>query len=99
MGKEGAKKMLTYKGKPLVRDGNTIYYGDMADEYVAVLMIAETKDFADLKLPAKVNVQIIATDPEQKPQERIKKRTEKNNLYDALNVANIWLARILETDE
>ena len=97
-GKEGAKKMLTYKGKPLVRDGNTIYYGDMADDCVAMLMIAETTDFADMKLPSKVSVQIISTDTELSPKDRVKKRTEKNNLYDALNIASIWLERTLEQE-
>ena len=95
-GKEPAKKTLTYKGKPLVRNGNTIYYGDMADEYVAMLMIAEANDFADIKLPSRVTVQVVATDPDQSPKERIKKKTEKNNLYDALNIASIWLERMLE---
>jgi len=98
-GKNNAKKMLTYKGKPLVRNGNTIYYGDMADDYVAMLMIAETTDFSDMKLPSRVSVQIISTDPEENPKDRIKKKTEKNNLYDALNVATIWLERILEDSD
>ena len=97
-GKDNAKKMLTYKGKPLVRNGNTIYYGDMADDYVAMLMIAETTDFADMKLPSRISVQIISTDPEENPKDRIKKKTEKKNLYDALNVAAIWLERILEDE-
>ena len=98
MSKE-TKKMLTYRGKPLVRSGNTIYYGDMADEFVAMLMVAEASDFADMKLPSKISVQIISTDPEENPKERIKKKTEKNNLYDALNIASIWLERTLESDE
>lgn len=99
LSKENTKKMLTYRGKTLVRCGGTIYYGDMADEFVAMLMIAETSDFADMKLPSRISVQIISTDPEEDPKERIKKKTEKNNLYDALNIASIWLERTLETDE
>lgn len=96
MAKASAKKSLTYKGKPLVRSGNTIYYGDMADNYVAMLMIVESTAFEDMKLPSKVTVQIISTDPEENPKDRIKKRVDKNNLYDALNIATIWLDRILE---
>ncbi|MCL2857099.1 MAG: hypothetical protein FWE19_05150 [Oscillospiraceae bacterium] len=96
-GKENTK-MLTYKGKPLVRDGSTIYYGDMADEYVAMLMIAEAVDFSDMKLPSKVSVQVVSTDQELDPKDRIIKKTEKNNLYDALNIATIWLERTLEQE-
>ena len=96
MAKAGATKTLKYKGKPLVRSGNTIYYGDMADDYVAMLMVAENTDFKDMKLPSKVTVQVISTDPEENPKDRIKKRTDKGNLYDALNIATIWLERMAE---
>ena len=30
---------FTYKGRPLVRSGNTIYYGKMSDEFVIVMQI------------------------------------------------------------
>ena len=96
MAKTDAPKMLTYKGKPLVRNGNTIYYGDMADEYVAMLQVSDTKDFGDVKLPVRVTVQIISTDPEEKPKDRIKKKTEKASLYEAINIAAIWLERMLD---
>lgn len=95
-GKEQAQKMLLYKGRPLVRSGATIYYGDMADDYVAMLTILETSDFQDMKTPSRVSVQILSTDSDLRPKERIKKKTEKNNLYDALNIASIWLERTLD---
>ena len=38
-----AEQFLTYKGRPLVRGGNTIYYGNMSDEYVCMLQILSTK--------------------------------------------------------
>ena len=93
------EKTLLYKGKPLVRSGNTIYYGDMAGEYVAMLQIMETKDFSGLQMPQKVTVQILSTNADLRPKERIKKRTDKNTLYDALNIASIWLERMLESGE
>ena len=34
---------LTYKGKPLVRKGNEIYYGNMTDPYVLYLQVMTTK--------------------------------------------------------
>lgn len=88
--------MLMYREKPLVRNGSTIYYGDMAGPYVAVLQTMGTQDFADMKLPSKVSVQILSTDEELRLKERIVKKTEKNSLYEALNIATIWLERILE---
>ena len=41
------KEFLTYKGKPLVRQGNTIYYGDMADDYVIMMQILAKKEVGD----------------------------------------------------
>lgn len=95
--KNAKSKMLTYKGKPLVRNGNTIYYGDMSEPYVAMLQIMEGKEMGDLELPQKVSVQILSTDADLRPKERVKKRTEKNTLYDAINIASIWLERTLES--
>lgn len=95
--KQNKEKMLTYKGKPLVRSGNTIYYGDMNDSYIAMLQIQDHQEFKDLSLAQKVSVQIMSTDAELRPKERIKKRTEKGSLYEAMHIASIWLARMLES--
>ena len=92
MTKAGA---LTYKGRPLVRSGNTIYYGDMGDKYVAMLQILAEAPVGGEQLPSKVSVQIWSTDDELRPRDRIVKKTEKSNLYDALNIASIWLERQL----
>lgn len=90
---------LMYKGKPLVRNENTIYYGNMSDPYVAMLQITQSEAFSDIQLPGKVLVQILSTDTELRPKNRIKKKTEKNTLYDALNIAVIWLERMLENPQ
>ena len=97
--KTKGEKMLQYKGRPLVRNGNTVYYGDMSDPYVAMLQIIESADFSDMQLASRVSVQILSTDEELRPKERIKKKTEKNTFWDALNIATIWLERMLESGE
>lgn len=97
--KTKGESMLTYKGKPLVRSENTIYYGSMSDDYVAMMQILETRDFDDIKLPTKVSVQIWSTDEDLRPKERIKKKTEKESLSDALKIASIWLDRMLDGGE
>ncbi|MCI8755603.1 MAG: hypothetical protein HFG18_03310 [Oscillospiraceae bacterium] len=86
---------LLYKGRPLVRSGNTIYYGSMTDKYVAVMKINGETEFNGEKLPNKVSVQIWSTDEELRPRDRILKKTEKDTLYDAMNIASIWLERQL----
>ena len=88
-------KILTYKGRPLLRNGPQIYYGNMSDPYVALLTITGTKTVKDLTVADKVSVQILATDPDLRPRERVAKKTEKTGLYEALNIATIWLDRML----
>lgn len=97
MATEKAKKpqFLTYKGKPLVRNGNTIYYGDMGDKCVIMIQILTTKKLNNLELADKVTIQLLSTDPSVRPKERILKRSEKHGLYNAMDIGAIWLQRAL----
>ena len=38
------KKFLMYKGRPLVRNGKTVYYGYMSDPYVLIMQITSTRE-------------------------------------------------------
>lgn len=92
------QKFLTYKGRPLVRQGNTLYYGDMADDYVIAMQISATREVGDrekAQVASKVIVQLLSTDPDASARERIIKTTEKKGLYAAMDVAQVWLARAL----
>ena len=92
------KEFLTYKGKPLVRDGNTLYYGDMADDFIIVMQIAGTKEVGDKEkedVAAKVTIQLWSTDPDASARERIVKTSEKKGLFAAMDIAEVWLTRAL----
>ena len=89
-------KILMYKGKPFVRSGNVLYYGDMADEYVIMLQVLSTKTVQDMTVADKVQLQLLATDPEIRMKDRIIKKSEKNGLYNAMDVGVIWLERALQ---
>ena len=49
---------LTYKGHPLMRKDNMVYYGSMADKYIVIMQILESKDFQDMSLADNVNKDI-----------------------------------------
>ena len=87
---------LIYKGHPLRRVGNFIYYGTMAEKYIIMMQILETKTEKDLSLATKVSVQLQLTDPELKSRNRIVKKSEKDSLYDAMDIGAIWLDRALK---
>ena len=88
-------EVLTYKGHPLMRKDNLVYYGSMADEYIVMLQILETKKLDDLELATKVSVQLQRTDPAAKARDRVVKKSEKSSLYAAMEVGSIWLERAL----
>ena len=86
---------LSYKGHPLRRKDNLIYYGTMAEKYI--IMILDTKKVDDLDVATKVAVQLQLTDPDLKSRDRVVKKTEKDSLYTAMDVATVWLDRALST--
>ena len=86
---------LEYKGYPLRRKDNLIYYGSMSDKYIAMLQVTETKKVKDLDVATRVSVQLQLTDPELKSRDRVVKKSEKNSLYSAMDVAYVWLTRAL----
>ena len=96
MANKNANKFLEYRGKPLVRCGNTIYYGNMNDPYVIMLQITSTKTFNDMEIADRVLIQLLNTDPDCRPRERIVKKSEKKGLYNAMDIGTIWLERALE---
>ena len=85
----------TYKGKPLVRCGDTIYYGSMQDKYVIKMDIKSKKKVGDLEVANKVTVQLMYTDPEIRTRKQIVKTSEKPGLFLALDIADAWLTRAL----
>lgn len=89
------KELLTYKGRPLVRKDNLVYYGSMADKYIVMLQVLETKKEHDMDLATRVLVQLQLTDPNLKARDRVVKKSEKDGFYTALDVGCVWLERAL----
>ena len=88
-------KILMYKGHPLMRKDNLIYYGSMADSHIIMLQILETKTVKDVEIASKVSIQLQLTDPAAKSRHRVVKKGEKAGLYTALDFGCVWLERAL----
>ena len=86
---------LEYKNHPLNRKDNMIYYGSMADKYIIQLQILDTKKIKDMDVATKVSVQLQYTDPSITSRDRVVKKSEKDSLYAAMDVAAVWLDRAL----
>lgn len=86
---------LMYKGRPLVRSGNVLYYGSMAEKYVIVMQVLSTKEENGMQMADKIQIQLMLTDPEVRMKDRIAKKSEKVGLYNAMDIGSIWLERAL----
>ena len=87
---------LMYKGHPLRRVDNLIYYGTMAEKYIIMMQVLESKKEQDLNVATRVSVQLQMTDPTIKSRDRIVKKSEKDSLYAAMDIGAIWLDRALK---
>lgn len=82
-----------YKGYPLVRSGNSIYYGYMSDPYVVMMQIVHQNKDGDFPLADKIKIYQLSTDETRNPMERTIKTSERPSLFEALDLAAAWLRR------
>ena len=69
----------------------------MADKYIVMLQILETKKVQDVDVATRVSVQLQLTDPAIKSRDRVVKKSEKDGFYTALDVGCVWLERALSS--
>lgn len=89
------QKLLSYRGFPLLRQGNLIYYGNITDKFIIMMQIMDTTKVKDIEQSSKVLVQLQYSDPNVRSRSRVVKKSEKKGLYEALDLASVWLTRAL----
>ena len=82
------KKLLMYKG--------TLYYGYMDEPCIIMMQITSTKDVNGAELSDKILVQLVSTNEDLRPRDRILKKAERRGLYSAIDIGSIWLERELQ---
>ncbi len=95
MATKEAEKVLEYKGRPLLRSGNELYYGSLSDSHVVFMQILSTDEVGGKEIAGKVHVQLLSNNPALPPKARIIKESDKSGLYNALDIGGIWLERAL----
>ena len=84
--KDNKSAVLIYKGKPLVRKDNIICYGDAkSDKYILMLQIRDTN-----------NILIAVQSTDKDSTDAIVKYGQKDSLYDAFAIGEIWLENYLK---
>ena len=90
-------ELLMYKGHPLMRKENIIYYGSMSDSHIIMMQILESGEVKGMPVAKRVSVQLQQTAPNIRVRDRIVKKTEKDSLWAAMDIASIWLGRALHS--
>ncbi len=95
---------LVFRGKPLLREGNTFCYGSMSDKYMLFLMVLSNKTVKGENgesndIPDKIIVQVLSTDTTLPPHERVVKQFDRNGLFDAMDIGLVWLDRLNGKEE
>ncbi len=86
---------LIYRGHPLRRVDNLIYYGSMADKYIIMMQVLDSEPLKDINLAKRVSIQLQQTAPNLKSRDRVLRSTEKGSMAEAMEFAAIWLERAL----
>ena len=86
---------LMYKGHPLRRKDNLVYYGSMADKYIVMMQIMGTTKEGELELATKVHLELQLTDPDLNSRDRVIKKADLPDLFSAIDMGSIWLMRAL----
>lgn len=95
---EANKLPLEYKGYPLMRKDNVIYYGNMSDPYIIQMQIMGSIPVdEEISMATKVSIQLQNTDPSLHSRDRVVRSSEKNSLYAAMDLAYVWLNRALSS--
>ena len=80
---------MVYKGKPLLRKDNVIYYGNADDKYIAKLTIDETSKIMDLEVSSSITV-VLQTNAAP-GYEKVINKAERDGLFEALDLGAYWL--------
>jgi len=79
-------KHIMYLGKPLVRQGQQLCWGNPTDKYVLVLGVLSTKKVEGGEIPDQMLIQIQSTSDK-----KVVKVGSKNGFAEAFEYGSIWL--------
>lgn len=94
MGKKEKKIYLEYKEKPLVRRGDTIYYGNPSDPYIIMFSINSKTKNKDMEIANAVSIFLMTNTGKEK--EKIIKKADRDGLFNAMDIGEFWLEDALE---
>ena len=68
----------------------------MCEKVVAMLTVKSEHPLGKLNISDDIQVQLISTDPQTAPKDLVLKNSLKKGLFDALDLAGIWIDRYIK---
>lgn len=84
----GNNEFLEYKGRPLVRQGEELFYGDMSEKFYIYMMIMSEKESANGTVPDKIMVQLCDSKTKLPSNQKV-----VVGFKEAFEFADAWLER------
>lgn len=84
----GMDEFVEYKGRPIVRQGDDILYGDLSEKYYVYMMIMSDKKSpkGEENVPGTIMVQLLDSQTKKPEKQKI-----TNGLAEAFEFAEAWL--------
>ncbi len=93
------REALLYRGKPLIREGNVLYFGDFNENFIARFTILETENVNDLDMAKKITIELLEKNGEDITTAKLTKKAERTSMWAALDIGVYWLEDILEMEK
>ena len=87
------KSIFTYKGKPMVRRGDVIYYGDLGEKYIIIFTIKSKKKVGELDVADSISVDLCTNGGGKN---KVLRSVNRESLYEAIDIAEFWLEDAIE---
>jgi len=90
------EKLLMYKGKPLVRKGNHIFYGNPGDKYIVAFVLDNVMKIGELEVASKIDILLQQNDTYMNIKNKMIKKAERTDLWSAIDIGAFWLEDALK---
>ena len=93
------REILIYRDKPLIRNGNELYYGDFKENFITRFTILESENVNDLDMATKITIELLEKNGDDISTAKLTKKAERTSMWAALDIGVYWLEDILEMEK